>query len=80
MANKSTASEVMDRGSQAIQQTAETMGDTIVQVIDKLAGKKSDLRLTFQDLRFDAQGFNARVNGSIVLDVTMAKEPETYAK
>ncbi len=74
MANKSTMSQAMDVGGHAMQQAAETMGDTIVQVLDKLAGTKSDLKLTFDDLRLDAMGMSARLNGAIVLDVMMAKE------
>jgi hypothetical protein len=76
MQNKSTASEVMDRGSQAAQQTAETIGDTVVQVIDRLAGTQSDVRLTFDNLEFKAQGMNATLNGAVILDVTMAKKAE----
>lgn len=59
-----------------MEHTAETIGDTIIQVIDKLAGKKSDLRLTFDNLSLNAQFLNATLNGSIILDVTMAKEIE----
>ncbi len=77
--NKANMSEAMDKGSQALQQTAETVGDTIVEVLDKLAGTKSDLKLTFEDLTLDAQYFKARVNGAIVLDVTLAKEAKTSA-
>lgn len=62
---------------ESIERTAETMGDTIIQVIDKLAGKQSDLKLTFQDLTLDAAGFKAKLNGAIVLDVTMAKDIES---
>jgi hypothetical protein len=77
MENKSNTSEAMDKGSQATQQTAETVGDTVVAVLDRLAGTKSDLKLTFEDLRLDSQLFNARLNGAIVLDVEMAKKTET---
>ncbi len=77
MENKSNTSEEMDKGSQATQQTAETVGDTVVAVLDRLAGTKSDLKLTFEDLRLDSQLFNARLNGAIVLDVEMAKKTET---
>jgi len=69
--------KTMDKGADAMQKTAETIGDTIIQLMDRLAGKKSDLRLTFDDLKFDAQFFNARLNGSIVLDVVVAKELES---
>lgn len=58
---------------------AETMGDTIIAVLDKLAGKKSDLKLSFEDLTLDAGVFKARINGAVVLETTMAKEPEKVA-
>jgi hypothetical protein len=80
MENKPTMSETMDKGSQAMQQTAQTVGDTIVQVLDKLAGTKSDLKLSFEDLTLDAQFFKAKVNGAVVLNVILAKEAETYIK
>ncbi|XHH09468.1 MAG: hypothetical protein ACFCUE_02240 [Candidatus Bathyarchaeia archaeon] len=76
MSERSTTSEAMKKGSKAMEHTAETIGDTIIQVIDKLAGKKSDLRLTFDNLSLNAQFLNATLNGSIILDVTMAKEIE----
>jgi hypothetical protein len=74
--NKANMSEAMDKGSQALQQIAETIGDTIVGVLDKLAGTKSDLKLTFEDLTLDAQFFKARVNSAVVLDVTLQKKLE----
>lgn len=60
-----------------MQRTAETMGDTIVQVLDKLAGTKSDLKLSFEDLTLEAGPLKAKMNGAIVLDVIMAKEVES---
>ncbi|MCW3999299.1 MAG: hypothetical protein NWE93_03575 [Candidatus Bathyarchaeota archaeon] len=77
MQNKSNMSEAMEKGSHVMQETAETVGDTIVEVLDKLAGTKSDLKLTFEDLTLDAQFFKARLNGSVVLDVELAKEAQT---
>jgi hypothetical protein len=64
----------MNRVSGSMEKTAETISDTIVAVLDKLAGTKSDLKLSFEDLRLDAGIFKASVNGAIVLDVVMAKE------
>ena len=75
MQNKNMDS--MDRASQAAERTAQTMGDTIVAVLDRLAGTKTDLRLSFEDLNFDAGVFKARMNGSVVLETTMAKEAST---
>jgi hypothetical protein len=60
-----------------VETTAETIGDTIIAVIDKLAGKQSDLKLSFEDLTFDTGVFKARMNGAIVLDIVMAKEAAT---
>ncbi len=55
---------------------AETISDTIIAVLDRLAGKKSDLKLSFVDLTFDTGIFKARMNGAVVLETTMAKELE----
>ena len=50
-------------------QTSENMGDTLIKLIDKLAGKESDIKLSFQDLTLDMGVIKTRLNGSIVLDV-----------
>ncbi len=68
--------EKMNKAADSMQRTAETMGDTIIAVLDRLAGKQSDLRLSFEQLTFDTGVMKATVNGSIVLDVVMAKEAE----
>jgi len=49
--------------------TPEDMGDTMIKLIDKLAGKESDIKLSFQDLTLDMGVIKAKLNGSIVLDV-----------
>jgi hypothetical protein len=48
---------------------SEDMGDTLLKLIDKLAGKESDIKLSFQDLTIDMGAVKAKINGSIVLDV-----------
>ena len=53
---------------------SEDFGETIVKVIEKLAGKESDLKLTFQDLVLEVGMMKATLNGSIVLDVVFATE------
>jgi len=45
------------------------MGDTMLKLIDKLAGKESDIKLSFQDLTLDMGAVKAKINGSIVLDI-----------
>lgn len=50
------------------------MGDTLIKLIDKLAGKGSDIKLSFQDLTLDIGMLKAKINGSIVLDVEYVSE------
>ena len=50
------------------------MGDTLLKLIDKLAGKASDIKLSFQDLTLDLGMVKAKLNGSIVLDVLYVSE------
>jgi len=49
--------------------TSESMGDTLLNLIDKLAGKESDIKLSFQDLTLDMGAVKATLNGSVILDV-----------
>jgi hypothetical protein len=65
------------QASEAMARTVETIAGTVVQVIDRLAGKQSDIKLSFEDLTLDAGILKAKMNGSVVLDVTMAKNAET---
>jgi len=52
----------------------EDFGDSMLKVIEKLAGKESDLRLTFDDLTLEVGMVKAKLNGSIVLDILFASE------
>ena len=54
--------------------TSEDMGDTLLKLIDKLAGKGSDIKLSFQDLTLDVGIVKAKINGSIVLDILYVAE------
>ncbi len=73
MENKNMA---MSKASESMQRTAETMGDTIVAVLDRLAGTQSDVKLSFEELTFDTGVLKATINGAIVLDVVMAKKAQ----
>lgn len=66
----------VQKTEEAINKTAESMGDTIVAIIDKLAGTESDIKLSFEDLTLDAGPLKAKMNGAIVLSITMAKKAE----
>jgi len=49
-------------------------GEIMIKLIDKLAGKGSDIKLSFQDLTCDTGMIKAKLNGSIVLDVQYVTE------
>ncbi len=63
-----------EKAKESMGTVAQTIGDTIVDVLDRLAGKKSELKLTFEDLSFDTGVMKAKMSGSIVLETTVAKE------
>jgi len=54
--------------------TSEEMGDTLLKLIDKLAGKGSDIKLSFQDLTLDMGVVKAKLNGTVVLDILYVSE------
>ena len=54
--------------------SSEDMGDTLLKLIDKLAGKESDIKLSFRDLTLDLGMVKAKLNGSIVLDILYVSE------
>lgn len=55
-------------------ETVKSVGDTVSKLIDKLAGKGSDLKVTFQDLTLEVGMVKAKLNGSVVLDVLYVTE------
>jgi len=60
--------------SKTLEKTAHSIAETVLAVIDKLARKESDLKLSFEDLTLDLGMFKAKLNGAIVLDIVYAKE------
>lgn len=74
---KENMSRSMGKASESMERATETMGDTIIAVLDKLAGKQSDVKLKFENLSLDAGVFKATMNGAVVLDIVMAKEAES---
>ena len=57
-------------------ETIKDMGETIVQLIDKLAGKGTNLQLTFNNLTLEWAGLKTKLNGAIVLDILYAEKIE----
>jgi len=59
---------------QDMEKTRTDFGELLIQLIDKLAGKKSDIKLSFEDLTLDTGMVKVKLNGSIVLDVLYVTE------
>jgi len=55
-------------------QEKNPISNSAFRIIDKLAGKKSDIKLSFQDLTLDTGIVKVKLNGSIVLDVLYVTE------
>lgn len=70
-------SSIVERTAHGMEETAETMANTLLAIIDKLAGKESDLKLSFEDLTLDLGMMKAKLNGAIILDIVYAKEAES---
>ena len=73
-------SNISEKTAHGMEKTAETMANTLIAIIDKLAGKESDLKLSFEDLTLDVGLMKAKLNGAIILDIVYAKEAETGAQ
>ena len=71
-----TTSNIAEKAAHGIAETAEILADTLVAVMDKLAGKQSDVKLSFEDLTLELPMMKVRVNGAIVLDLVFAAESE----
>jgi hypothetical protein len=59
-----------------VAKTSDDYGDILLKLIDKLAGKESDIKLSFQDLTLEVGMVKAKLNGSVVLDVQYVTEKE----
>ncbi len=62
------------------EKTASAMAETILTVMDKLAGTQSDVKLEFKDLTFEAGMIKTKMTGAVVLSLTYAKEAESTSK
>jgi hypothetical protein len=60
--------------SKELEKAGQSMVDTVLAVMDKLAGKESDIKLSFEDLTLDMGAFKAKLNGAVVLDIVYSKE------
>ncbi|MCL2135089.1 MAG: hypothetical protein FWH37_06000 [Candidatus Bathyarchaeota archaeon] len=76
---KETVQKGIETASHGLGKAAESMGDTVIAIMDKLAGKKSDIKLSFEDLTLETGPMKIKINGAIVLDIvyTTDAEPDT---
>jgi hypothetical protein len=69
-------SNLVEKASHSIEKTTETMASLVLSVMDKLAGKESDMKLSFDDLTVEVGMMKAKLNGSIVLNIVYSKDAE----
>ena len=50
-------------------ETVKGLGESIALLVEKLAGKGSNLELGFKDLTLEVAGLKAKINGSVVLNI-----------
>lgn len=55
-------------------ETMKGMGETIALLVDKLAGKGSDLELSFKELTLEVGLMKAKLNGSLLLNIQYVSE------
>lgn len=67
------AREIPTRHAEPQKQAAATAGDTVFAILDRLAGGGNNLKIDFDDLTVGMGPLEARVNGSVGIDVELAK-------
>ena len=50
-------------------ETIKELGESIALLVEKLAGKGSNLELSFKNLTFEVAGLKTKLNGSVVLNI-----------
>jgi hypothetical protein len=69
-------SKIAEKTAHGMEQAAETLADTLLAVMDKLAGKESDIKLSFENLTLDLGMMKTTLNGAIILDIIYSKDVE----
>ena len=72
-----TTSNIAEKTAHGMAETAKTIANILVEVMDEVAGKQSGVKLSFEDLTLELPMVKARINGAIVLDLVFAKEAES---
>jgi len=61
-------------GKTKMSETMKGLGETLAQLIDKLAGKGTNVQLTFKDLTLEMAGMKTKLNGTVTLDILYVSE------
>jgi hypothetical protein len=69
-------SSMAENAAQGLEKAAENLSSVILVVMEKLAGTESDIKLSFEDLTFEAGMIKAKLNGTVVLSISYASEPK----
>jgi hypothetical protein len=70
------SSKAIENAAHSLESVGNSLADAVLSIMDKLAGKESDIRLTFDELTLDTGIMKTKLNGSIILDIVYAKEIE----
>jgi hypothetical protein len=73
---KESMQKSIETASHGLEKAAASMCDAVIAIMDKLAGKKSDIKLSFEDLSIETGPIKAKISGSIVLDIVYAADAE----
>ncbi len=71
---QNTASKAVERASASAETMAKQFGATIADVLDRLEGKQSSVKLSFENLTLETGYVNGSVNGAVVLTLNHAHE------
>jgi hypothetical protein len=71
-----TVQKSVEKASHGLEKAAESLSEALIAIMDRLVGKKSDIRLSFEDLTVETGPIKAKLNGAIVLDIVYASDAE----
>ncbi len=69
-----TAAKGAEMAATSTETMAKQVAETVVEVLDKLEGKQSSVRLTFDNLNLDTGYMKSSVNGAVVLTMNHPHE------
>ncbi len=69
-----TASKGIETASTTVETAAKQFGKTVADVLDRLEGTQSSIKLSFEDLNIDTGVIRGSVTGAVVLTANYAHE------